>query len=87
MTTDPPRNVRSLFDLGNRQRKQLESSYDTNSPSYQETLRAAISTFEECRILADATSLFSPNENLEDISSGDLQLGYRNRCVKSRGLT
>ncbi|KAI9877075.1 MAG: Immunoglobulin (CD79A) binding protein 1 [Pleopsidium flavum] len=71
--TDSPRNVRTLFDSGNRQRKQLESSYDANSSTYQENLRAAISTFEECRRLADEISLFSQNESLEDISSGDLQ--------------
>lgn len=84
MMTDSPRNVRTLFDSGNRQREHLESSYDSNSSTYQGNLRAAISTFEECRRLADELSLFSQNESLEDISSGDLQWSHCVRYVENQ---
>ena len=70
---DSPQNMRTLFNSGNQLRQQLEISYDTSSSAYTENLQAAISTFSECRRLADEISLFSQNETLEDIASGDLQ--------------
>lgn len=66
-------NLRSLFSGAERIRKELESSYDANSTAYQQNLAAAIASYEDCLKLADRTSLFSPNETLEDIASGDLQ--------------
>lgn len=70
---DSPRSIRTLFNSGNQLRQQLETSYDTSSSTYSENLRAAISTFSECRRLADEISMFSQNETLEDVASGDLQ--------------
>ncbi len=70
---DSPRNIRALFSSGNHLRQEVEASYDINSSIYEENLRAALSTFEECRRLAGEISLFSQNETLDDISSGDLQ--------------
>ena len=70
---DPPRNIRTLFNSGKQLLQQVEGSHDIASSAYQENLRTAITTFEECRKLADNISLFSQNESLEDIASGDLQ--------------
>ncbi|CZR64689.1 related to TAP42, component of the Tor signaling pathway [Phialocephala subalpina] len=72
--------IRSLFDSAESQRKRIEASWDTNTATYQQNLAAAISTYEDCLKLADRLSLFSPNETLEDLTSGDLQylvINYR----------
>lgn len=66
-------NIKSLFKSAERQRKGIESAWDSNTATYQQNLLAAISTYENCLKLADRLSLFSPNETLEDITSGDLQ--------------
>ena len=65
--------IKSLFGSAERQRKDIEASWDSNTATYQQNLVAAISTYEDCLKLADRLSLFSPNENLEDLTSGDLQ--------------
>jgi hypothetical protein len=70
---EQPRTVRALFLQGQRERQNLASAYDTNSPAYQEKLNACITTYEECLKLSEQVSLFSPNETLEDIASSDLQ--------------
>ncbi|KAI9847077.1 MAG: hypothetical protein M1837_003195 [Sclerophora amabilis] len=64
--------IRSLFKNAEDGRRSLDSSFDTNSSSYQDNVVATIATFEECRILASRLSLFSPNETVDDISSGSL---------------
>ena len=66
-------NIRVLFSSARNQRKELEQSSDPTSTIYQENLQAAIATLEECRVIADRITLFSPNETEEDIPSGDLQ--------------
>ena len=65
--------IKSLFKSAESQRRDLESSWDSNTAQYQQNLAAAISTYEDCLDLADRISLFSPNETLEDLTSGDLQ--------------
>lgn len=65
--------IKSLFISAERQRHVIEASWDTNTASYQENLASCVATYQECLQLADRLSLFSPNETLEDITSGDLQ--------------
>lgn len=65
--------IKSLFNSAERQRQDIESSWDSNTATYQQNLAAAIGTYEACLKLADRLSLFSPNETLEDLTSGDLQ--------------
>jgi immunoglobulin-binding protein 1 len=72
--------IRSLFDSAERQRKEIEASWDNNTVTYQQNLVAAISTYEDCLKLADRLSLFSPNETLDDLTSGDIQ--YANTIRK-----
>ncbi|KAH0545532.1 hypothetical protein FGG08_000363 [Glutinoglossum americanum] len=68
-----PQNLRTLFASAESRRKQLEIAVETSSSAYQESLSAAIATYDECRRFADDLALFSPNETVDDISSGDLQ--------------
>jgi len=65
--------IRALFGSAERQRKDIEASWDSNTATYQQNLAAAIATYENCLQLADRLSLFSPNETLEDLASGDMQ--------------
>ena len=69
---ESPSNIRTLYAAAKTLSQQLEN-LETTSQIYQDKLRDAISSFEECRSLADQVSLFSPNETEDDISSGDLQ--------------
>ncbi|KAI4148351.1 MAG: hypothetical protein LQ340_005121 [Diploschistes diacapsis] len=64
--------LKVLFTKATQLREQLEGLQST-SEQYQEDLRAAISQYEECRHRASQVSLFSPNENADDISSSDLR--------------
>lgn len=65
-------NIKSLFAQAERRKQEVEQAYDRNSTAFHDNLAAAIENYEECRVLADRQSLFSPNEILEDISTGDL---------------
>jgi len=67
------RSIKSVFSSAERQRKDIETSWDSNTAEYQQNLAAAIQTYEDCLELADRLSLFSLNESLEDLTSGDLQ--------------
>lgn len=67
------RNIRSLFADAETARKELESCWDTNSADHQDKLNATISKYEDCLRIADQVSLFSPNETVDDIASGDIQ--------------
>lgn len=74
------RSLRSTFEDAEAKRTTIESSFDSNSSTFQDNLSAAIKLYEECVKIADQIALFSPNETLEDISSTDLQyllLNYR----------
>ena len=64
--------IKSLFSLAESKRNAAEAARDSSSSTYRENIAAAIATYDECRQLADQLSLFSPNEILEDIASGDL---------------
>lgn len=64
--------IRDLFNGARDIRQQLDSAPDSLDPTYQRTLHAAIAQLEECRQLIDRHTLFSPNETIEDVPSGDL---------------
>ena len=65
--------IKSLYTSAERQRQAIESSWDSNTTEYQQNLASAIKTYDDCLKLADRLSLFSPNETLEDLTTGDLQ--------------
>jgi immunoglobulin-binding protein 1 len=65
--------IKSLFVSAENKRHAIGTTLDNGSSTFKENLTAAIASYEECRQLVDRSSLFSPNETLEDITSGDLQ--------------
>ena len=65
--------LRALFADAEAKRQKVEADWDRNSAAFEENIISAITTFEECQRVASQVALFSPNETLEDISSGDLQ--------------
>jgi hypothetical protein len=78
--SDEPRSLRTVYDDAEGKRTTIESSFDSNSASFQDNLITTIQLYEECVKIADQISLFSPNESLEDISTTDLRyllLDYR----------
>jgi hypothetical protein len=68
-----PKNLRSLFREAEAKRRSLDDVGSTVSDAFQENLASAITSYEECLKVANEISLFSPNESLEDIASGDLE--------------
>lgn len=71
--TEENQSLRSLYNDAEAKRRSLETALSSSSSTYQENLLSAIATYEECLKVADRVTLFSPNETLEDVSSGDLQ--------------
>jgi len=73
MDSDQPQNLRSLFVAAKADKTALETRPDTTSELYRRELTAVISKFEECQRLVRLLSLFSSNEPIEEVSTGDLQ--------------
>jgi immunoglobulin-binding protein 1 len=67
------RSLRTVFSEAEAQRKRLEAFASNTGAAFQENLAAAVEAYRESSRIADQISLFSPNETLDDISSGDLQ--------------
>jgi immunoglobulin-binding protein 1 len=70
---EPPQNLQALFVIAKNQKKSVESATETNNESYHELVATAIKRFEECQRFIAQLSLFSDNESVDDISTGDLQ--------------
>ncbi|KAH8425373.1 IGBP1/TAP42 family protein [Aspergillus melleus] len=70
---EQPQNLRSLFNEAKAEKTALEVRPDTNTDQYRNDVSATIAKFEECHRLVSLLSLFSSNEPLEDITTGDLQ--------------
>lgn len=70
---DQPQSLRALFEAAKLEKQTLESATETNTDSYRSEVNATVAKFEECRKLISQLSLFSRNESLEDITTGDLQ--------------
>lgn len=67
------RTLRTVFSEAESRRKQLDNFTSSTSSAFQQTLVAAIKDYDECLRIAAQVSLFSPNETLDDINTGDLQ--------------
>ena len=61
--------LREIFSSAKGKQEEL----DSGTARYQEMLQATISAFEECRKLISKLAVFSPNEEIEEISTQDLQ--------------
>lgn len=73
MDPDQPQNLRSLFVTAKADKTALEVRPDTTSELYRRDVTAVIAKFEECQRLVRLLSLFSANEPIEEVSTGDLQ--------------
>ena len=71
-TDDEPRSLKEVFSDAEEKRHSLEGTYDTMSPSYLETVSAAIKAYQSCLRFISNLSIFSPNETFEDISTSSL---------------
>lgn len=65
--------LRSLFYSAKEDKSSLESRGDTNSETYRDLVNATITKFKECQRQVGIVSLFSSNESLDDLSTGDIQ--------------
>lgn len=65
--------LRSLFKAAKEGKSSLEWRGDTNSEEYRNDVNAAIAKLQECQRQVGILSLFSSNESLDDVSSGDIQ--------------
>lgn len=70
---EEPQSLRQCFTAAERAQQRFESAFDTISEASQSILLVAISKYETCLRIVDEVALFSPNESLEDVSSGNLQ--------------
>lgn len=70
---EEPQSLRFLFSSARSEKTALESRGDANTETYQEAVRATIAKFQECRRQVGMLSLFSSNEALDEVSTGDLQ--------------
>jgi immunoglobulin-binding protein 1 len=61
--------LRELFSSAKAKQEEL----DSGAAGHQEMLQSTISAFEECRNLISKLAIFSPNEEIEDISTPNLQ--------------
>ncbi|GLI72649.1 type 2A phosphatase-associated protein 42 [Penicillium ochrochloron] len=80
--------LRSLFISAKDAKTALESRGDTNTESYRDAVNAAIAKFHECQRQIGILSLFSSNESLDDVSTGDIQymtLEYHLAELSQRG--
>lgn len=66
-------NLRSLFSSAKDDKASLESRHDTNTETYSDLVNATIAKFQECQRQVSIVSLFSSNESLDDLSTGDIQ--------------
>lgn len=68
MQSEQPQNLRSLFESAKADKTALETN-----PNSSSDVNAIISKFEDCEKLVGSLSLFSSNEPIEEISTGELQ--------------
>lgn len=85
--SEEPQSLRTLWQTAEDKRRQIESSWDTNSAAHQALVNAAVSSYEQCLRIQDQIALFSPNESSDDIATNDLQYllaQYRLACLIQR---
>lgn len=73
MDQEQPQNLRSLFAAAKNDKIALETRSDSNSEQYRSSVNAVIAKFEECQRQVQLLSLFSSNEPIEELATGDLQ--------------
>lgn len=76
MDQEQHHNLPSLFASAKADKAALENRSDANSELYRSAVNAVIAKFEDCQRLVGLLSLFSSNEPIEEVSTGDLQCVY-----------
>ena len=71
-------NLRECFVDADSLRRKVEGGIVSNIADTQKLLTRSISKYEQCSKFVEELSLFSDNEDLEDISSKDLQYAILN---------
>jgi hypothetical protein len=66
--------LQALF-LSAKQKQEQLSHVDPRSDTYKELQRGIMLELVECRILVTRTSMFSVNEDIDDISTQDIPYG------------
>lgn len=72
--------LREVYDAAEKHRQDLEQAVSRATTSFQEKLTTTLQLYEQCLLIAERISLFSPNESLEDVSTTDLRyltINYR----------
>ncbi|KAI1006531.1 hypothetical protein K3495_g1690 [Podosphaera aphanis] len=62
--------LKTLYEAAEKLRADVDAARD--GQRQQEAVQAAIARYEECLDVADRIALFSPNETLDDLTTGDL---------------
>ena len=75
MTQTSEPSLRRLFNQAKNQQDELDS-LDPRSANFKDTLQSIIDNLQQCHQLMQQLSLFSTNEEVEDIATQDLQYGY-----------
>ncbi|PLN79161.1 TAP42-like protein [Aspergillus taichungensis] len=70
---EQPQNLRSLFAAAKAEKTDLEHRPDSNTDGYRNDVNETIAKFKECQRQVEMLSLFSTNEPLDDIATGDIQ--------------
>ncbi|KAI9801797.1 MAG: hypothetical protein M1825_003170 [Sarcosagium campestre] len=67
-----PLSIKERFREAEEKRTALENFPETSSATYQDSLKATLAAYNDCRKLAIDLALFSRNESVEDIATADL---------------
>ncbi|CAL5870933.1 uncharacterized protein PFLUO_LOCUS5175 [Penicillium psychrofluorescens] len=69
---EEPQSLRALFATAKDNKTALASRGDTNTDTFRDDVNSTIAKFRECQRQVGILSLFSSNESLDDVSTGDI---------------
>ena len=73
---EEPQSLRALFTAAKDNKTALASRSDTNTDTYRDDVNSTIAKFRECQSQVGILSLFSSNESLDDVSTGDIPYAF-----------
>ena len=65
--------LHSLYEDAERKKRIINDNQDRNSPEYQNMLLTAVQLYSDALSLSEDLSLFSLNEQIDDISTTNLK--------------
>ncbi|KAB5572446.1 TAP42-like protein [Coniochaeta sp. 2T2.1] len=66
------KSLKSLFAEAESARLALEGTYETNTPTYHDSVSSVVNLYASCLEQISRASIFSPNETAEDIATSNL---------------